>query len=134
MKSLEYIFKKTASIPDESLKERIWSYIERYEERVFARRRFAYLFLSFAALAGLVPAVGNLSRQVSNSGFREYFSLLFSGTAVLSAWKELLLSIGGSIPVLSFAVSLALVLILFFGVRKAVLMKKNPLRYGGALA
>ncbi|MEI6843173.1 MAG: hypothetical protein WCK48_01530 [bacterium] len=70
-------------------------------------------FVSVISLGALVPALTYLFHGFSQSGFYEYFSLLISdGGTALSSWKEILLSLVESLPVLEVSAFLALVLVL----------------------
>ena len=83
------------------------------------KRRLAKIRLLYASATGilsiatLVPMTIYFINQFWQSGFYQYLSLVFSnGGLVATYWKELLLSLAESLPVLSIMAVLILVLVL----------------------
>jgi len=77
--------------------------------------------LGLSSILFLVPALKYFIADFSASGFGNYFSLLYSdGGTVLSFWKELVITLAESIPVLSSIIILGLVMTLLY-VGKSVL-------------
>ena len=129
MTSLKEIFANNSQKPRENLFKLILARIEN------EKRRMAKIRLIYSGVAGgvsivaLVPMVKFFISDFLQSGFWNYFSLIFSDSgAVLSYWKELGLSLLESLPVLSSAVVLVLVLILLMVGRSAIHNTKLILR------
>ncbi len=84
-------------------------------ERLRAERRriaIGWIGIIVSTLA-LVPSIGFAYREFVASGFWWYFSLLFSDReVVLAAWKELLMTLGESLPWFAVAACLATVFLL----------------------
>jgi hypothetical protein len=94
--------------PPKGLRGRVLSFIK--EKEAQAAKIRAWMFGSGSALSfGLsLWAVTYLTEKVQETGFWQYFSLLFSGDGtVYMYWKELTLSLAESLPIVSFIVFLA---------------------------
>jgi hypothetical protein len=77
--------------------------------------------LGIASIAALVPAGIALADAFATSHFGAYASLVFSDSAVaVSYWKEIGLSLLESLPVMTLAITLALVGLLLYSVRAMV--------------
>jgi hypothetical protein len=70
------------------------------EKRRLARIRLAFFgATTFASASALVPIARFLGEGFARSGFTEYFSLVFSDSAVaVLYWKELALSLAQALP------------------------------------
>lgn len=67
---------------------------------------------------GLVPAFKILLNDLATSGFYEYSSLTFSdGKMIMVYWKEFILLLAESLPVLSIILALTLIFILFLSLK-----------------
>ncbi|HET8575216.1 MAG TPA: hypothetical protein VFM02_03555 [Candidatus Paceibacterota bacterium] len=98
------------SIPD-GLTLRVVARIRREEHRRFRRKMLAFGIGSAAALGGTVFFGMRVFTLLSQSGFSQYFSLIFSdGPEMAMYWKELVLSLVESLPMLGIIVFLALLL------------------------
>lgn len=91
-------------------------------ERRSARIKLTILggisLLSFLAIFPLLQYSGN---QFYQSGFTEYFSLIFSDWTTLSIyWKDLMISLAESLPILSTTAILLSVFVLLTSLRSAI--------------
>jgi len=67
---------------------------------------------------GLIPAFEMLLNNLAQSGFSEYFSLIFSdGGSMLTYWKELSFSLAESLPVMSIILTLSTLFVCFLSLR-----------------
>ena len=79
-------------------------------QRRNARTRLAFWSAgALVALGALVPVLRYAGQEFSQSGFYDYFSLLFSDGSMLLAnsWKELALSLAESLPLMGVTLVLA---------------------------
>lgn len=118
----EKIFQKLGQIEvPEGLGGKIMAKIEAQKIRS-AKTRFVFLAITaVASVFAAVPALQYAAREFYQSGFYQYFSLLFSdGGAVMASWKEFALSLAESLPLLGATVFLSIVFILLGSIRLAV--------------
>ena len=116
--NLTTIFQKAKYEPSTDLAENIWQTIMRRNKRQIQFRLWAFACLGIASLGGLVPVFKMLLGDLTQSGFYEYFSLIFSdGGSIVSYWKELVLSLAESLPVMSIIFALSLVFVFFLSMR-----------------
>ena len=89
------------------------------ERRRRARIRVAcFGTLSLAAIFTLVTASQELYAELTQSGFPQFISLLFSDTGILAAyWKEFAFSLAESFPIFAASMVLASVFVLLFSLR-----------------
>lgn len=117
-KELAKIFYKVKYKESPIVAEDIWHNIVIYDKRIANLKLWAFSFVGFMSLGGLIPTIKMLLSDLTQSGIFEYFSLLFSrGNSLLSYWKELTLSIAESLPTTSIFLSLSLVFILFLSLK-----------------
>lgn len=65
------------------------------------------------SLIAIVPVLKYLSAEFYESGFYSYLSLIFSDSSVVfQNWKEIILSLAESAPILGIAIFLAVIFIL----------------------
>ncbi len=80
-------------------------------------------FLGFAVLlsfAALIPTFRYLSNDFYQSGSYQYLSLIFSdGGMLISYWKEFMLSIAESLPIISIAAFLSILFIMLGSLKLA---------------
>ncbi|MFA5087375.1 MAG: hypothetical protein WC470_03705 [Candidatus Paceibacterota bacterium] len=100
--------------PPVYLFKKITSRIEK-EERLLALKRRIFAF--FAGLFGLIPALVYTLKltqdNIAKSGFGEYFSLLFSDSAVLARyWYNFFSTLLESFPIVESIILLAIILII----------------------
>jgi len=96
--------------PPGKLGPKIINYINSEEKRLAAFRARVFRSTSVASFGFFLWATVYLVNSVQQTGFWQYFSLIFSenGT-VLAYWRELSLSIIESLPILSLIIFLAAV-------------------------
>jgi len=86
----------------------------RKEERILAIRRAVLLsIILICSVVGIVPAFNVLVVSAAQTGFYEFSSLLFSDfSIVISYWQNFLLILLETLPALSLALFLAVLLTL----------------------
>ncbi|MFA5840968.1 MAG: hypothetical protein WC847_01690 [Candidatus Paceibacterota bacterium] len=115
---LANVFKKAKYDGSSILAENIWQTITIRENHKNNIKLWSSAFLGIISIAGLIPAFKILLGDLAQSGFYEYFSLVFSdGTTVLSYWKEFIFSITESLPTMSIILSLSLIFTLFLSIK-----------------
>lgn len=128
-KELTKLFHKAKYKENQNLSNNIWSVVTTRNKRITRIKLWAFSFIGFASLAGLIPAWRVLSNDLTQSGLYDYLSLVFSNNgSVLSYWKELTLSIAESLPTMSIVLSLSLVFIFFLSFKYAVKQIIKPIR------
>ena len=112
------IFQKAEYEPESILASTVWSAIIARDRRIIRFKLWIFSFMGFASLVGLVPVFKILLNDLAQSGFYEYFSLIFSdGGSMLAYWKELFLSLAESLPVFSIISTLSLFFIFFLSLK-----------------
>jgi len=115
---LTKIFQKVKYESDPNLAEGIWQMIVRRDQKMTRLKLWTFTSIGLISLAGLVPALKVLSNDLAQSGFSEYFSLIFSDSGlILSYWKELIFSLAESLPVMSMIFTLSLLFICFLSLK-----------------
>ena len=103
---------------EQDLSEKVWYSIVKHEKRIFHIKLYTFSLFSLLSLAGMIPAFKMLFADFSQSGFYEYFSLLFSSNGALaSSWKELIYSLAESLPTISIIFSFSILFIFFLSLR-----------------
>ncbi|HUC88751.1 MAG TPA: hypothetical protein VMR49_01840 [Candidatus Paceibacterota bacterium] len=127
-KNLYIIFKQAIYYPENQLSDDIFRAINNKEAKSAKIKLWIYSSAVALSLAGLIPAIKDLSLQFSNSGFYEYLSLAFSSNgSIISYWKEFMLSLADSLPVESLMFSLLLLFIFFISTRLVMRQFKDKL-------
>jgi len=104
--------------PPKGLLEKILKRIHREERILVLRKIIIFSVLLFGSLAGFFPAVKLLLSDFSKSGFINFFSLLFSDfSAIAIYWKSFLMIILETLPAMSLALFLAVVVVLLQSVK-----------------
>lgn len=117
-KNLYKIFEKAEYCPECHLSERIFNLIEHKSTQVTKRKRMFYVVLGVLSLSGSIFSIKTLVEQSSRLGLYDYLSLAFSDSGVIATyWKEYILTIADSLPILSIVVSFALLFVLFVSIR-----------------
>jgi hypothetical protein len=112
------IFQKAKYESDANSADKIWRAIVMRDERTARVKLWAFSLAGIISFAGLVPAFKILSSDFAQSGFYDYFSLLFgSNGSIISYWKELAFSLLESLPAISIILTLSLVFICFLSLR-----------------
>lgn len=121
-KDYEKLFKNLDYIePPQFLLGDILAQIE-FRKRKAARLRLA-LFGSFvlASLIALFPAIQYFIAEISQSGFYQYLSLLFSDwNLAIAYWNDLLMSLAEALPVLAIASVLSAIFVFLSSLRLAI--------------
>lgn len=90
--------------PPAGLAEAVLGRIDRVKRRRFMLRRLSFAGISLIPLVAVFVAFAVLIRDIRQSGFVQYFSLLFSdGRLIAAFWREYLFSLVESLPLLSVA-------------------------------
>ncbi len=104
------------SLPE--LRSRILAGIRRVERRRALTRLFVSTAVVLFSIAGIVWSVRATLVALNQSGFYEYASLMQSDSgAVLSSWKEFVLSVAESIPFGEITIALAAAAALLFSIK-----------------
>ncbi len=120
--NFEKLFSKLEEVePSKELRRGILARID-FEKRRSARIRLAFFgFIAMASFIAMIPSFQYIAREFSQSGFYQYFSLIFyDGDAVLSSWKEFALSLAETIPAMEITIFLAVVLSFLISIKLAV--------------
>ena len=116
--NLKKALQKLEYEPKADLVENIWQRVVAREKRLIRIKLYAFSLVGFLSLAGLVPVFKALFSDFAQSGFYEYFSLLFSsGNNLFSYWKELVSSLAESLPVLNIIFSFSLIFVFLWSLR-----------------
>lgn len=100
--------------PPAGLLERIMLRIAEERRRRVQMRTAVFGVLSLVALAALVPAWRELNSEITQSGFSQFASLIFSDGAALAAyWQDFAFSLLESLPVFGMVAVLGVLLALF---------------------
>ncbi|MBY0376497.1 hypothetical protein K2P96_00805 [Patescibacteria group bacterium] len=106
--------------PSADLAEHIWHHLRERNKRIARIETCAYSLIGIISVFSLIPAIKMLSRDIYQSGFYEYTSLLFSDSrSIFSHFKEYALTLAESIPTVSIILSLSLIFIFFLSIKKA---------------
>ncbi|MFA6257569.1 MAG: hypothetical protein WC671_00985 [Candidatus Paceibacterota bacterium] len=127
---LTKIFQKAKYEGNSDLTQDIWHTIIKREKRDTKIKFWAFASMGFTSFVGLVPAVKILINDFTQSGFYDYFSLLFSNSEVVfSYWKELGFSLAESLPTMSITLTLSLVFILILSLKNLTkqIINNNPI-------
>src|SRR5882724_3294214 len=117
---LAKIFKSIRYRPESDRTEEIWQAIVSYEKRTTRFKLLFFSFFGFVSLIALVPAVGKLLSDFSQSGFYEYLSLAFSNSgSVITYWKDFVSLLAESLPVLSIVLLLGLIFVFLISAKYA---------------
>jgi glucan phosphoethanolaminetransferase (alkaline phosphatase superfamily) len=115
---LTKIFKNAKYEPNPNLATSVWLVITAREKHLAQFKLWAFASAFFASLAGMIPTFQVLLNNMAHSGFYEYFSLIFSdGGSMFSYWKELILSLAESLPIMSIVFTLSLIFVFFLSLR-----------------
>ncbi len=126
-KRLQELFKNASYHGEMKLSADIWRTISLKEEKRKKISYFKYIGVLVLSLSGFVFVVRDVLTGLSQSGFYEYMSLARESGAFTAYWKEFILSIAESLPLTSITVSLLLLFVLAFSMRRLVLRNRNQL-------
>jgi hypothetical protein len=106
--------------PPKGLAGRVLAMISMEEKRMAKVRTWIFGSASVASFGLSLWAVIYLVESVKQSGFWQYFSLIFTDKVALTYWRELSLSLVESLPIVSVIVFLAAVGFFIWSFSKAV--------------
>ena len=116
---LHKLFKKAVYHPECRLSDDVCRAILAKRRKMVRWNTFSYLSLGILSLSGSIFSIRDLITQSSQLGFYRYLSLILSdGGVVATYWKEYILTLIDSLPVVSLVLSLALLFALFISVKK----------------
>jgi len=120
-KNLREVFSRVNLKPNAGLADNIWNSIVMREKRIAKLKLGLFSLIGMLSLVGAVPVFKTLITDFTQSGFYEYFSLIFSDSGlILSIWREFVFSLIESLPVLSIILSLTLIFIFFLSLKYAM--------------
>ena len=113
-KDYEKLFSRLEPLkPPEELFGKIMERIHRQERLAALRKRLIIFSIGLAgSLAAFVPALRLMQQSLAESGFAQFFSLIFSDFGiVLTYWQNFALTLLESLPALSIAVFLVTIFV-----------------------
>lgn len=126
---LHKLFKKAVYHPECRLSDDVCRAILAKRSKINRRNTFGYVLLGVLSLSGSVFSIKDLITESSRLGFYKYLSLIFSDSSVIATyWKEYILTLIDSLPVMSLVFSFALLFALFISLRKITSGLKNGLK------
>lgn len=92
------------------------------EQRIFAIRQLAvFSIITLFSTAGFVFALNMFGTKISESGFLQFFSLIFSDfRTVISYWQSFAMSLLESLPAMSLIILLATIFVFFESLKHLV--------------
>jgi len=102
------------------LSENIWQAIVLRDRHIARIKLWAFSIIGLVSFIGLIPVLKIMLSDLTQSGFYEYLSLIFSSGSIITYWKDFLLLIAESLPVISIISSLTLIFIFFLSIRYAL--------------
>lgn len=119
-KDFEKLFSRlgTSEMPDDLL-DKIMTRIKMEKSLLAVKRKLIVFSLGFAASAiGLVPVFNLVRADFAESGFFQFFSLLFSDFSVaVNYWQTFAMSLLETVPVVSMAIFLAVILVFLWSLK-----------------
>ena len=101
--------------------EKILNRIHREQRIIVIRNTILICIAFFASLIAIVPSFAMLSSDASQSGFLNFSSLMFSDSSViLTYWRSFSLALLETLPVISLAVFLLIVVVFLQSLRSLV--------------
>lgn len=104
------------------------------KEYIAAIRRVILFFaVALCSAAGFFPAFNMLSASAANSGFYDFLFLIFSDySAVISYWQSFTMIILQTLPTISLAIFLAIILLFLQSIKFIAkdIKKLNTIKYG----
>jgi ABC-type spermidine/putrescine transport system permease subunit I len=99
--------------PPEGLLARIMEKIRQEKNIMAVKRRLVVFFFGFlASAAAMIPVFNLVQTEISQSGFLQFFSLVFSDFgAVIVYWRTFAMSLLETIPAVSVAMFLAVIFV-----------------------
>ncbi len=103
----------------EGILERIMARIKAEQRLLTVKRRLTIFSIGlFGSAAAFIPVFKMAQLEISNSGFLQFFSLLFSDFGTVAAyWQSFTMLLLESLPAMSLAIFLAVIFIFFESLR-----------------
>lgn len=103
---------RLAEAPD-GLFDKIMGRLQKERKILTLKRRLAIFSLgAILSALGLIPAYQTLQASLAESGFFQFFSLIFSDSQIISAyWQNFVLSLLESLPTLNLIIFLAVTIV-----------------------
>jgi hypothetical protein len=100
------------------LNDNIWCAIIAQNKKTVRIKLWFFSGAVFTSLVLLVPMSVVFSRNLANSGFYEYFSLMFSDMkSVTSLWREFGLLLADSLPIMNIVTLMILIFVFLWSLR-----------------
>jgi len=126
--NLQKLFKQSSYHPESRLSDDIWNVIESKNTHITRLKKFGYMSLGILSLSGSIFSIKGLIEQFTKLGFFDYLSLVFSDSGVIATyWKEYILTLVDSLPVMSLVLSFFLLFVLFISIERVSYQFKNKL-------
>jgi len=104
--------------PPKGLLEKILNRIHREERFLVFRKIVIFSVIFIASVTGFVPAVKMLLSDFSQSGFVNFFSLIFSDfSVVLTSWQSFSMILLETLPAASIALTLVTLFAFFQSIK-----------------
>ncbi len=104
------------------LERAVLARLNREQKRQAKIQLVIFALVDILALSGLVASVIYLSSLFAKSGFIQYLSLIVSdGGLLFSYWRELVLSLAESLPVLGLIAFLFIITVLVWSIAKTII-------------
>jgi hypothetical protein len=127
-RTLGKILKNSYTENDENLPSLIFNRINILEKRKLKTRAYSYASLGVISFVLIFPALSYTASQFSQSGFFEYFSIVFSDISLaFSFWEDLLMSLVSTLPMFGILLSFSFVFATLVFLKKVFLELKRPL-------
>jgi hypothetical protein len=118
---LQQAFKSIKYQQKSDFSENIWQAIVLCDKRNARIKLWVFSTTGLFSLIELAPALKMLFNDFAQSGFYDYFSLLFSSNgSLITFWKDFLLLLAESLPVVSIVLSLTLIFVFFLSLKYAM--------------
>ena len=97
--------------PPKGLFDKIIQRIRREERLLVLKRVILFSFLLVGSVIGFFPSINLLVSDFNQSGFLKFFSLIFSDSSIVAIyWKSFIMTLLETIPTVSIALFLAILL------------------------
>ena len=99
--------------PSDGLFDQIMSRIHEEQKIIMVKRRFAIFFVGLiGSIAAFMPAFKMMQTGFNESGFINFFSLLFTDIGmVMTYWRSFAMTLLGTLPLMSMATFLVIVFV-----------------------
>lgn len=107
--------------PPERLYGNILAKIEREKKRIARVKLAIFGMTALVFISTLIPVYKYTAQEFYSSGFFEYLSILFSdGSIAIIYWRETLLSLAESLPLISLTMMLSVVFVIMGSIKLAL--------------